>query len=127
MTENDVTTVGLSETADDLLSQLHENEVFADKLDGYRFAVAFAIASGIVPQELTKRKTLFNVGSLDPGQLIRSSIEMVYQDEAQLTSPYRLAERLADWGVRELFELYSHGKLDFVKLLSEVEARAKNE
>ena len=121
MTDSEVTTVGLSEHADDLLEQMKEQEIFAEKLDGYRFAISFAAASGIVPSEIGKRKTLFNVGSLDPGQLIRSAIEALYEDELSTTSVYRIAERLADWGIREMYEQSSHGQLDFVTLLKAVE------
>ena len=58
MNDSDVTTVGLSEHADDLLEQLKEQEVFAEKLDGYRFAISLAAASGVVPAEIGKRKAL---------------------------------------------------------------------
>lgn len=126
MTESEVTTVGLSEQADDLLDQLKEQEIFAEKLDGYRFAISFAAASGVVPSEIGKRKTLFNVGSLDPGQLIRSAIEALYEDELATTSVYRIAERLADWGIREMYQQSSQGQLDFAALLKSVdEASAK--
>lgn len=121
MTESEVTTVGLSEHADDLLDQMKEQEIFAEKLDGYRFAISFAAASGVIPQEIGKRKTLFNVGSLDPGQLIRSAIEALYEDELATISVYRLAERLADWGVRELHEQSSRGQLDFADILKSVD------
>lgn len=121
MNESEVTTVGLSEHADDLLDQMKEQEIFAEKLDGYRFAISFAIASSIAPSEIGKRKTLFNVGSLDPGQLIRSAIEALYEDELMTTPVYRIAERLADWGVRELHEQASQGRLDFSTLLKSVD------
>lgn len=121
MTSSEVTTVGLSEHADDLLEQMKEQELFAEKLDGYRFAISYAAASGVVPSEIGKRKTLFNVGSLDPGQLIRSAIEALYEDELSTTSVYRIAERLADWGIREMYEQASQGQLDFTALLKSVE------
>jgi hypothetical protein len=121
MRDAEVTTVGLSEEADDLLDQMKEQDIFAEKLDGYRFAISFAAASGVIPPEIAKRKTLFNVGSLDPGQLIRSAVEALYEDEVNTTSPYRIAERLADWGVRELHEQASHGRLDLAAILKNVE------
>lgn len=121
MNDSDVTTVGLSEHADDLLDQLKEQEIFAEKLDGYRFAISFAAASGVVPPEIGKRKTLFNVGSLDPGQLIRSAVEALYEDQLDNTSVYRVAERLADWGVRELYEQASEGQIDFAKILKSMD------
>lgn len=121
MNDSDVTTVGLSEHADDLLDQLKEQEIFAEKLDGYRFAISFAAASGVVPPEIGKRKTLFNVGSLDPGQLIRSAVEALYEDHVDNASVYRVAERLADWGIRELYEQASEGQIDFAKILKNMD------
>jgi hypothetical protein len=121
MNDSDVITVGLSEYADDLLDQLKEQEIFAEKLDGYRFAISFAAASGVVPPEIGKRKTLFNVGTLDPGQLIRSAVEALYEDQLDNTSVYRVAERLADWGVRELYEQASEGQIDFAKILKSMD------
>lgn len=126
MTETDVTTVGLSEDADDLLNQLKEQGVFAEKLDGYRFAISLAAASGVVPTEIGKRKTLFNIGSLDPGQLIRSAIEALYETDLATTSVYRIAERLADWGVREMYEQMSQGQLDFVQILEGIDETSPN-
>ena len=124
MTDFDITTVGLSEHACDLLDQMKEQEIFAEKLDGYRFAISLAAASGIVPPEIGKRKTLFNVGSLDPGQLLRSAVEALYEDQLSNTSVYRVAERLADWGVRELYEQASEGQLDFAEILRSMEDRS---
>lgn len=121
MTNSDVTTVGLSEYADDLLDQMKEQGIFAEKLDGYRFAISFAAASGVVPSEIGKRKTLFNVGSLDPGQLIRSAIEALYENDLRTISVYRIAERLADWGVRELYEQASQGQINFAELLKSMD------
>ena len=96
MNDSDVTTVGLSEHADDLLDQLKEQEIFAEK-------------------------TLFNVGSLDPGQLIRSAVEALYEDHVDNASVYRVAERLADWGIRELYEQASEGQIDFAKILKSMD------
>lgn len=122
MTE--LTTIGLSETGDAKLDELKELGIFAEKMDGYRFAVALAIAQGVIPQEIGKRKPFLNIGSLDPDQTLRRSVESLFEDDLKETTPYRLIERLADWGVNELHAQAKAGEINFVALLEQVEIKA---
>lgn len=124
MSSNDLINVGLSEASDDKLTELKELGVFADKIDGYRFGVALAVAQGAMPGELIKRVNLFNIGSLDPDQTLRKAVESLMQGSLEETTVYRLIERLADWGVSELHAQAKSGEIDFVKLLGEVGAKA---
>jgi len=119
MTE--LTTIGLSDAGDAKLDELKELGFFAEKMDGYRFAVALAIAQGVVPQEISKRKPFLNIGSLDPDQVFKRSVEALFEDDLRETTPYRLIERLADWGVNELYAQAKTGDIDFVALLEQVE------
>ncbi len=120
MSTSDLITVGLSETASAKLEHLKELGIFADKIDGYRFAVSLAIAQGVVPGEITKRTTLFNVGSLDPDQVFRNSVEALLNEQLKDTTVYRLVERLAEWGVNELDAQSKAGQVDFVAMLTQV-------
>lgn len=122
MSTTEVVTVGLSETGNDKLDELKELGFFAEKLDGYRFAVALAVAHGVNPPELIKRSTFLNVGSLDPDQVLRRTIEALMSEEVKDTTVYRLIERLADWGVHELHTQAQSGEIDFAALLSQAEA-----
>lgn len=122
MTE--LTTIGLSEAGDAKLDELKELGIFAEKMDGYRFAVALAIAQGVIPQEIGKRKPFLNIGSLDPDQTLKRSVESLFEDDLKETTPYRLIERLADWGVNELHAQAKMGDIDFVSLLEQVEGKA---
>lgn len=122
MTE--LTTIGLSEAGDAKLDELKELGIFAEKMDGYRFAVALAIAQGVIPQEIGKRKPFLNIGSLDPDQTLRRSVEALFEDDLKETTPYRIIERLADWGVNELHAQTKAGDIDFVTLLEQVESKA---
>lgn len=119
MSMSDLINVGLSEAADDKLDELKELGIFADKIDGYRFGVSLAIAHGVVPSELVKRKNLFNVGSLDPDQALRKSVEALMPAALEETTVYRLIERLADWGVAELHAQAKAGDIDFLTLLDQ--------
>lgn len=124
MTAPDLITVGLSEKADEKLEELRELEVFADKIDGYRFAISLAIAQGVIPPEIEKRKTLFNVGSLDPDQTLRRAVEALMSNQLENATPYRLIERLAEWGVNELHAEAKGGGIDFIRLFDQVAAQA---
>lgn len=124
MSTGDLINVGLSEAADDKLDELKELGIFADKIDGYRFGVSLAIAQGVVPGELVKRKNLFNVGSLDPDQSLRRSVEALMPAALEETTVYRLIERLADWGVAELHAQATTGDIDFLTLLDQARAQA---
>lgn len=121
----ELTTIGLSEAGDEKLDDLKERGVFAEKMDGYRFAVALAIAHGAVPAEIGKRKPFVNIGSLDPDQTLRRSVEALLADQLVDTTPYRLIERLAEWGVTELHAQAKAGEIDFERLLGQVEQKAE--
>ncbi len=120
---SDLINVGLSETTDDKLAELKEMGVFAEKIDGYRFGVSLALAQGAEPGELTKRVNLYNVGSLDPDQMLRRSVECLVPEKLSQTTVYRLIERLADWGVQELYSQAKSGEIDFVELLEQVKVK----
>lgn len=124
MSTNDLINVGLSESVDDKLAELKEMGIFADKIDGYRFGVSLAIAHGTVPGDLIKRVNLYNVGSLDPEQSLRRSVEALMPAALADTTAYRLIERLADWGITELYAQAKAGEIDFVALLDQAGGRA---
>ena len=117
------TTIGLSEGAHEKLKRLQEDEHFRELLDGYRFAVGLALAQRVEPPEVQKRTTIFNVGTVDPDQSLKRSIEALMGDRVRDTSIYRMAERLAEWGVNELASQAKTGSIDFVGLLDQAGER----
>lgn len=125
MSEQEVITIGLTQEADDMLEEMVELGNFSQKVDGYRFAVALAIAQGSRPGELSKRKTIFNVGTLDPYKTLQVVVEELAPDFLSGTSPYRAIERLAEWGVRELYPQAIGNGINFVGLLTEVDQVAR--
>ncbi len=119
MSTAEPTTIGLSENAHQKLKRLQEDEHFRELLDGYRFAIGLALAQDVEPPEIKKRTTIFNVGTVDPDQSLKRSIEALMGDRVRGTSIYRMAERLAEWGVNELAAAASDGGIDFVGLLDQ--------
>ena len=116
----DLINIGLSESGNDKLDRLKEMGYFAEKIDCYRFAVSLALAHGVIPDEIVKRTTFLNVGSLDPDQTLRRAVEALLSDQLEETTPYRLVERLADWGVTELFRQAEQGNIDFGGILDQL-------
>ena len=125
MSTNDLVNVGLSGAVDEMLAELKEMGIFADKIDGYRFGVSLAISRGAVAGDLTKRANLYNVGSLDPDQSLRRAVESLMPSALENTTPYRLIERLADWGVAELYAQAKAGEIDFVALMDQANAEGR--
>jgi len=120
MSSQDITTIGLSSSGNDKLDALKESGVFAEKMDGFRFAVALALAQGVVPPELKDRSPFLNIGSLDPEQTLKRAVETLLPNQLANTTTYRLIERLAEWGVSELDALSRSGGLDFSELFDQV-------
>lgn len=124
MSQQEIVTIGLSEAGNAKLDELKESGIFAEKMDGYRFAVALALAQGAIAPEITKRSTFLNVGSLDPDQTLRRAVETLLPERLTETTPYRLIERLADWGVNDLHAQSQSGGIDFVQLFEQVVQKA---
>jgi hypothetical protein len=120
MSGPDLINIGLSEAGNDKLDRLKEMGYFAEKMDGYRFAVSLALAQGVIPPDIAKRTTFLNVGSLDPDQTLRRAVEALLNDQMEGTTPYRLVERLADWGVTELYRQAEQGDIKFVDILDQL-------
>jgi hypothetical protein len=120
---NEPTMIGLSEASHSKLKQLSEDGHFNEMADAYRFAIALALAEGIVPPEITS-KTVYSVGTIDPDQSIKNVIQSLMGDQVQGMPVYRMAERLADWGIQELHaQVVANGEVDAVKILSQLERK----
>ena len=117
------TTIGLSESAHEKLKWLQEEKHFRELLDGYRFAIGLALAQGVEPPDVQKRTTIFNIGTVDPDQSLKRSIEALMGDRVQEIAVYKMAERLAEWGVNELAAQAEAGSIDFVRLLDQTGER----
>ena len=119
MSITEPTTIGLSEGAHEKLKWLQEEQHFRELLDGYRFAIGLALAQRVEPPEVQKRTTIFNVGTVDPDQSLKRSIEALMGDRVRDISIYKMAERLAEWGVNELASQAKDGSIDFAGLLDQ--------
>jgi len=120
MPSENETTVGLTKASHEILKTLKDEGYFEEMRDGYRLGISIAIAMGRIASEEIKTSTIFNVGSLDPNDLIKTLILNLYPEAAD--QPYRYAERLAEWGVSEMARLYENQNLKFSILFEQVYA-----
>lgn len=94
--------LGLSAEASADLDRIHDDLKLPDRIDGYRLAVAVALAKGLAPApEKVSRTTAYNAsGTLDTDGSMRAAVVVLRQDHAG--RPYALVERLAEAGLRDL-------------------------
>lgn len=117
---NDLTQVGLSITMHPHLEALKNDGYFAEMRDAYRFAVALAMAKGVIPPEFQgKRQNIFATPTVDPDGSLAAAIRALMPCEE--TPPYRWAERLAEVGVEILAARSAQGRLDIGAMLDEAE------
>ena len=126
MKPSEPTTIGLSSSAHEKLKYLQEAGCFRELLDGYRFAIGLALVQNVDPPDIAKRVTIFNVGTVDPDQTILRAIEAIMGDRKIELPYYRMAERLAEWGVNELHSIAITDGIDLVALLEKASILEKN-
>lgn len=114
------TTIGLSERTHGLLKRLKADQHFAEMVDAYRLGIALALAEGVLPDDPpTPRATIFSVATLDPERELGTAISSLI-DVGDIPV-YRWAERLAEWGVKELAIRADSGDLDVSLLINQQE------
>jgi hypothetical protein len=120
MTVAEPTMVGLSVETHARLQRLKEDDHFLEMVDAYRCGVALALAQGVIPNEVpTPRTTVFSVATFDPDGQIAMAIRAIM--DIKDMQVYRMAERLAEWGVEDLARQAENGEINFGALLTQVE------
>jgi hypothetical protein len=117
--EKDATTIGLTKENHKMLKKFDEENIFNEMKDGYRFAIAYSLSKGIIPDKVSGGKTtIFNVGSIDENQEISSAILAL---SPQIDVPvFIYAERLAEAGMTELVKIYKlNNRLNLSEIIEE--------
>lgn len=98
---DDKVQIGLGQDADTALKRLVDEGVFPNEGVGYKFAVAYALSQGTTPDDvdIIGNKTKFAATGLDPDGRLAVLVSTLLPDTER---PYWAAEKLADWGVRDL-------------------------
>ncbi|MCW5673946.1 MAG: hypothetical protein KIT15_05145 [Xanthobacteraceae bacterium] len=125
MTVNEPTMIGLSEATHVKLKRLKEEGHFREMMDAYRFAIGLALAQGMLePPDISSTTTVFSVATIDPDQTLRRGIEAIAGERLKGKSVYKLAERLADWGIQELSREAENGEIKVVALFDQLASKS---
>mgnify|MGYP005816647155 CR=1 FL=1 len=95
--------IGLTAVGQSAIERLMATGLFAAEVDAYRCAIAYAVGTGISPEDAPKGgyETKFNAaGTLDKAGMIRDLIVLLDLGEDGRT--YATAEKLAELGVQDL-------------------------
>ena len=95
----DKKTIGITKANANTLAQLVAAGRFGSELDAAKFALAYAIKSGVQNGSAEGAETKWNVGSMDPDGSMRSLLEALFPE---VSEPYRLAEHLINEGIKML-------------------------
>lgn len=121
MTVSEPTMIGVSEATHSKLQRLKDDGHFREMADAYRFAIGLALAQGVVPPEISSR-TVFSVATIDPDQSIKNAIQTILGEQVEGIAIYKMAERLADWGLQEIAAEADKGEIDVVALFDQLRA-----
>jgi hypothetical protein len=116
-TASERTQVRLSNRCHTILSQMKEDGYLSEMTDGYRLGIALALSMGVTPDELSaENRNFIAVSTLDPTGEISAAIRILVNLEGQ--GVYGYAERLADWGIKEMQARFKGGFLDAASLMN---------
>lgn len=98
---DDKVQVGLGQEADIALKAMVADGLFLNEMVGYKLGVAYALSQDIAPEEvdIVGNKTKFAATGLDPDGRLAILVKTFLPENDR---PYWVAERLADWGIRDL-------------------------
>lgn len=114
---SDKKTIGLTPQARTVLEKLMQRSYFRDQMDAAKFAMSFAINSGLDTSAVEGTDTTWNVGSFDPDGELRNLLPALLPS---VTTPYRAAEALLNVGLAEIGRrLEERGRLDLVELMNQ--------
>jgi hypothetical protein len=97
----DKKTIGITKANSAALARLVSAGRFGSELDAAKFAMAYAIKTGLTEGSTEGAETKWNVGSVDPDGSMRSLLEALCPQRGE---PYRLAEHLMNEGIKCLAE-----------------------
>jgi hypothetical protein len=108
--KDDLKALGVSAASQSQLAEMQRHKLIGDQMDGYRLAVATAIAFGRRPRAKadSSRTTKYAAGNLDPEQELKTVVGEIYPDFK--ATPYRAVEDLAEQGL-EILKEQSEGEV----------------
>ncbi len=114
-------TVSLSSENDSHLNDFVASGYFSEAMDGYKFAIAYAIDKELSPIEIAgKRKTKYAIGNLDPVNELRDAVKFLHPKAPQESDKLvDFMQALAEAGIRDLAQINKENYgLDISELIS---------
>jgi hypothetical protein len=113
----DINKLSLSLATNDKLQTLMEDGYFNEKLDAYRIGISLSLIKDSKPPEISPPKApgLYSLSQIDPDRALENAIQLLLGTN---DTPYRWAERLAEAGICELYDIaQKYGDIDFLDLI----------
>ncbi len=119
---DDKRTLGVTAAGAADLDEIMSTEWFAEEMDAYRVAISLAFANDLMkdPSEMTGVSTKWNVGTLDPDDMLRSMVLAL--SEEQVDRPYAHAEARAAAGLEYLKRRLVDEKAQLAEILAKAPA-----
>lgn len=119
----DKRTLGVTAEGAAALGEIMDTEWFAEEMDAYRMAISLAFVNDLMKDqsEMTGISTKWNVGTLDPDDVLRSMV-LALSDE-QVDRPYAHAEARAAAGLVYLKRRLVDEKAELADILTQRAAR----
>ncbi|MBX9941789.1 MAG: hypothetical protein K2W95_32510 [Candidatus Obscuribacterales bacterium] len=109
----DKNTIGPTDENRQIIESLLQTDLFSDMMDIAKFAIAYAIKSGVQPTDSPSGSTMWNVGSFDRDGQLKLTIQSMFTTE----TPYRAAESLMNTGLGMIKALPRRDDVDILALM----------
>ena len=116
---DDKRTLGVTAEGAQALEEIMRTEWFAEEMDAYRVAISLAFANDLIkePSEMAGVSTKWNIGTLDPDNLLRSMV-LAFSNE-DVDRPYAHAEARAAAGLAYLKHRLVDEKAELAEILTQ--------
>ena len=117
--ESETKTLGTTNVGKVRIKKLVDEKVFASEMQAFQFAVSFALSRQGISDKLSGLNTTWSRGASGVQELYdltKNLRAQAFDSEPVL----KTAERLAEWGLESLEEIYDErGQIDFCEILEE--------
>ena len=121
---NEPKTIRLTAETRKKLKHLKDDGYFHEMQDAFKFAVGLALSCHAIEESISNTGTIYGTGDIDQNNDLYETVKALRSDD--IDEPvYKTVERLAEWGIKELYAESQSGEIDFSTPLSKVEELMK--
>lgn len=120
----DITQFGLTKENNVIIKQLEELGFFPNQMEAAKFALSFAIRSGVQPGTISQAENKWHTGGFDQDGNLADVIRILFPE---VQAPYRVIEYLVNSGLTMLGQhLAQNGTIDILSLTDETPKKTKS-